>query len=353
MERQQSMENTRQQEVTAREVLVFDSSTFIEEAGLTSKGASALKHYLCRRGMQLVVPRIVVEECERTLTERAKGKKKQVEESLTWLARFCGRVSGWSGPSDEEIAMRAKALANAGALGAVVLLETEPLRKRAELRHQAQLPPSHRRASLADCKIWEHCLELMAEHDVVFVARDGDFLGYGGDRRLHPHLRSEAHESAKGRRRTFHQNVESLLSELRSEISQLPKEVVFDFVYASIAGEIQELKSNSGCHPKAIGDVTQTLLTTDHAEVIEVRLKVQDTWESPDGAQAAVFRLSGTCRYRLVDGILSDLRASTVQLLVTQPDGSLRAVKGSYQRIAAAHIYAGAAPIQPEPTVLE
>lgn len=42
--------------VTAMEVLILDSSTFVAEAGLTRRGGSALKHYLYVRGMQLVVP---------------------------------------------------------------------------------------------------------------------------------------------------------------------------------------------------------------------------------------------------------------------------------------------------------
>ena len=94
----------------AGEVLVLDSSTFIEEAGLTSKGASALKHYLYRRGTQLVVLQVVAEECESKLAEIAKGKKQKAEECLGWLARFCDGVGGWRAPSDDEIEERAKLL---------------------------------------------------------------------------------------------------------------------------------------------------------------------------------------------------------------------------------------------------
>ena len=126
------MHSTGQKEITSQEVLVFDSSTFIAEAGLTSKGASALKHYLYRRGTQLVVPEVAAEECERHLIDRAMGKKKQVEESLEWLGRFCGRVNGWSAPSDEAIAERAKVLATAQDLQAIVLPESDSVLKRAE-----------------------------------------------------------------------------------------------------------------------------------------------------------------------------------------------------------------------------
>ena len=56
--------------LTADEVIVFDSSTFIEEAGLTSQGASALKHYLRHRGTQLVVPKAAMEEYERNLIKK-------------------------------------------------------------------------------------------------------------------------------------------------------------------------------------------------------------------------------------------------------------------------------------------
>ena len=338
--------------MTAQEVLIFDSSTFVAEAGLTSEGASALKHFLSRRRILLGVPQVAVKECERNLTERAIGKKKQVKENLKWLARFFGQVKGWSGPSDQEIASRAKALAKAAHLGAKVLPETEALRKRAKLRQQTQRPPSHRRPGLADCLIWEQCLELLLEHDVVFVAHDKDFRGHGNDGELHPQLWAEAREVGKGRRLTFHPSMNSLLSELRSEISPIPKETVFAFIYDAIAAEIQEFEAESGYRRKTHGDVTQTLLTTDDAEVIEVRLKLQDTWASPDGADIAKFCLSGSCHYRVASDELSNLTTSELVLSVTQPDGSVRAIKGSYASVAA-HIYAGASPIQPEPVILK
>ena len=100
--------------LTANEVLVFDSSTFVREAGLTSSGASALKHYLFRRGTQLAVPEVAVKECERHLAGRATGKVKSAHAALSWLARFCGEVSGWKLPRDVEIAERVQAAAPPG-----------------------------------------------------------------------------------------------------------------------------------------------------------------------------------------------------------------------------------------------
>ena len=91
------MDVDRPTKVVADEVLVLDSSTFIKEVGLTKEGASALKHYLFHRGTQLVVPEVVAEECERKLATKAKGMKQNVEGNLAWLARFCGRVNGWTG----------------------------------------------------------------------------------------------------------------------------------------------------------------------------------------------------------------------------------------------------------------
>ena len=111
--------------ITATEVLVFDSSTFIREAGLTSEGATALRHYLYDRGIQLVVPQVVVEECERNLSKRADKYLENVHGALDWLARFCGRVSGWTAPTDAEIAARVMAVARGSAFDAVVVNETE------------------------------------------------------------------------------------------------------------------------------------------------------------------------------------------------------------------------------------
>ena len=195
-------------------------------------------------------------------------------------------------------------------------------------------------------------MDLLARYHVVFVSGDGDFCGHRAPGNLHPALRAEAEEVAEDRSLTFHRTMESLLSELRSEIQPIPKNVVFTFAYESIASVIEELKSNSGCHPKGVGEVKQTLLTTDQAEVIEVRLEITDIWESADKAKTMDFRLSGSCHYRLAEEKLCDLTPSKVRLLTQLPDGSLRAVKGSYQSISA-HAFAGAPPIQPEPAELE
>lgn len=340
-----------QPKIVAEEVLLFDSSIFIAEIGLRSADASALKHYLYRRGTQLVVPHVAAEECKRHLVDRAINQKAHIQGNLAWLGRFLGRVGGWAAPSDETIGERAQELAVAADLGAVMLPETDSLLEQAKLRDGRQLPPSHLRSGLPDCKIWEHCLELLTRHNVVFVSKDKDFRGHSGSAELHPHLQAEAHEVGSGRRLTFHQNIESLLNELRSEIPRIPKETIFAFVYDALAMELRDMEAESGYLPMAKGSVRQTLLTTNDAKVIEVRLEIQDTWERLDCATAE-FLLSGSCHYHLDSDNLTDLNASSVSLLETQPDGSARAVKGSYVSFSA-NISAGPPPVEPGPSILE
>ena len=337
--------------VPAGEVLILDTNTFVAEIGLTSRRGSALKHYLARRGMQLVVPEVVAEECERHLTRRAREKRATVEANLQWLGRFCGEVSGWQAPNDETIEERAKALARAEHLGAVVVRETLGVRGRADSRHQAEQPPSHRKSELSDCRIWEQCMELLRRCHVVFVSGDRDFLGHREPDGLHPALRAEAEAIAEDRRWTFHRTMESLLEELRSEIQPIPDDVVFAFVYESIASDVEKLASRSGCRPGRGGQLKQTLLTTDDAEVLEVRLEIADAWQGADAAETMDFRFSGSCHYRQGDDKLCELTPSRVSLLTQQPDGSAVAVKGSYVS-ASGHTYGGAAPIRPEPEEL-
>ena len=171
---------------TAKEVLLLDSSTFIEEIGLTSRDASALRHHLRARETQLVVPQVVVEECERHLRKRADEKKRGVLSSLGWLARFCGSVNGWTPPTEVDIAERSRALSRGETFDAVVLEDTPTLTQRADERVRAERPPSHRRVSLNDCRIWEHCLELLKEHNVILVSKDADFRGHRVFRKAPP-----------------------------------------------------------------------------------------------------------------------------------------------------------------------
>jgi len=195
------------QTVDAEEVLVLDSSTFVREIGLMSGKGSALKHYLYRRGMPLVVPQAAAEEYERNLVRRAKEKRERILKDLGWLAQFSGGTGGWPAPGDEVIEDRAKALAAGSGLGAILLPEPDDARERARLRNLAERPPGHRKAGMGDCRIWEQCLDLLSAHDVVFVAEDPDFRGHREPEKLHPTLRAEAEAAGDGRSLTFHPDI--------------------------------------------------------------------------------------------------------------------------------------------------
>ena len=338
----------KEDKLTANEIVVFDSSTFISEAGLTSLDASALRHYLYARGTQLAVPQVVVAECERHLSDRVAGHVKKVQSALGWLSRFCDGVSGWRPPNDTDVAKRVTAVSRGEGFGAVVLIETPSLRQRAEERCRHQEPPSHKKESLPDCKIWEHCLELLKDHDVVFVSGDGDFRGHSQSDDLHPKLRAEA-DTVSGGVLTFHCGMTSLLTDLSAEVSPMPDEEVFRFLYDAIAQEVSELEANSGgWRPTSTGTVDQQLFTTDRADIVEVRLNVRDSWHRADGDEPMEFDLSGSCQYHLADGTLRELSAERLGLYMTTPTGNTRAVQGSYVNVSA-HLHAGAPPIKPEP----
>ena len=85
---------------------------------------------------------------------------------------------------------------------------------------------------------------------------------------------------------------------------------------------------------------------------MEVRLKVTDKWKSAESEETLAFRLTGSCRYGLADGKLYDLLVTNMGLYMEQPDGSERAVKGSYVNLSAS-VYAGARPIKTEPVVIK
>ena len=336
----------------ATDVLVLDSSTFIKEIGLTSRKGSALKHYLYRRRTQLAVPEAAAEEYQRNLIAKAKGRIERIHQELAWLAQFCGGVDGWRAPGSDLIEARAKALAAGGALGSAFLPEVSDSRERARLRVRSERPPSHRTSQLGDCRIWEQCLDLLSSHDVVFLSGDQDFRSHRRPEELHPLLRAEAQEAGSGRTLTFHPGMESLLAELKSEIPPIPDAAIFEFLYRELAGLVQELESNSGCRATSSGEIKQARFTTDAPELIEVRLEVEDTWVSADGAEVLPFLLTGTCVYHLGDERLADLKADVVRLSRTEPDGSVRSVKGSRVTVSAS-ASTGPRPIKSKPGRLE
>ncbi len=343
-----SMSYTDRNPIEAQEVLVLDSSTFIKEIGLMSQKGSALKHYLYCRGTQFVVPQAAAEEYERHLAEHAEKKVKQIEEGLRWLARFCNGVEGWSAPGDTTIKACAKALATGKSLGAVFLEETDDTRAQAERRYHEERPPGHtKKATLGDCRIWEQCLELLSKHDVVLVSQDSDFQDRSGTS-LHPLLRAEAEEAGAGRSLTFHSSMESLLQELKSEIPAIPDAEIFKFVYAT-SETVQELQLKREYRPTATGTIKQTRLTTDDRRFIDVRLEVEDRWESPDGATSRCFKLSGSCRYHLGDKRFDNLH-ETWKLTRDEPDGSSY-VEGGFGRLVVCG-YRGAGRIGPQPATL-
>ena len=339
--------------ILTNEVLVLDSSTFISEIGLMSTTGSALKHYLHCRQTQLVVPQAAAEEYKRNLAKRAKGKVKQVQNELGWLAQYFDGIEGWRAPSTDVIENRASALAQVASHRAILLSETDDCRTRARERNDAERPPAHKKGGMGDCLIWEQCLELLSNHDVIFVAADADFRSHRDQMSLHPQLRAEAEAAGAGRSLTFHPNMQSLLSEMKSAIQPIEDDAIFKFVYESGPQEVQEIMANTECRPKATGVIRQNRLTTDAPEIIEVRLEVEDNWESPDGTTTLRFEFSGSCRYHLDNEQLFDLKSDKVHLLVTEADGSVRAVKGSRVYIPSVTFFATTPPMQSKPGTLE
>ena len=310
--------------IKAKKVLVLDSSTFISEVGLMSRVATALKYYLPHQKTKLVVPQVVIEECERNLKDRAEEKVEIVLTNLKRLSVFFGSVNGWTPPKDDEIKARAKALAREEAFDAIVLNESPALLQRAKERANAELPPSHKKYSLPDCRLWEQCLELLRKHDVIFVSKDQDFCGHKKPMQLHPKLKAEAEGVQGGGCLTFHANMKSLLKVLqRDEIPRLDAKKVFPFIYKSVANKVSEIKEKFGCRPEMSGTVDQKFFSTSQHDVVEARLTVKDCWRNDENDDTFEFNLSGSCQYHLADKELCNLSISKIGLKKLLPNGNL------------------------------
>ena len=232
-----------------------------------------------------------------------------------------------------------------------MIKEKHALGERAQRRCESERPPSHKRVSLGDCRIWEQCLDLLKSHDVILVSNDGDFCGHRHREQLHPQLRREA-DAIDGGSLTFHPDMGSLLSDLKAEIAELPTDKILGFVYEAIGEERATLETNSGgFEATSEGRVEQQLFTTNRPDVVEVRLRVDDVWRLPDTQETLPFRLVGTCLYRLSDRELCELSVSELGLYETK-DGSPRAVKGSFISVSA-NLYGGARPVTREAVAIQ
>ena len=340
--------------IKAKKVLVLDSSTFISEVGLMSEDATALKHYLFNQKTKLVVPQVVIEEYERNLKNRAEGKVQSVLDNLEWLSLFFGSVNGWTRPKDDEIKARVKVLASGEAFGADVLNESPALLQRAKERVNTELPPSHRKDSLPDCRLWEQCLELLRKYDVIFVSEDQDFRGHKKPTQLHPKLKAEAEGVQGGGCLTFHGDMNSLLKVLqRDEIPRLDAKKVFPFIYKSVANKVSEIQEIFGCQPEMSGTVEQKFFSTSQYDVVEVRLTVESLWRNDENDDTYKFNLSGSCQYHLADNELCNLSISRIGLNKLLPNGNLEAVLNRTYADASPTYLGGVEPIKRGPVFLD
>ncbi len=341
------------EKIKAKKVLVLDTSTFISEVGLMSKVATALKYYLFHQDTILIVPQVVTEECERNLKKRVEGKVESVLANLEWLSVFFGSVNGWTPPKDDKIKARVKALASGEAFDAVVLNESTALLQRAKERANTELPPSHKKDSLPDCRLWEQCLELLRKHDVIFVSEDQDFCGHKKPMQLHPKLKAEAECVQGSGCLTFHASMNSLLKVLqRDEIPRLDAKKVFPFIYKSVANKVSEIQEKYGCKPEMSGTLEQKFFSTSQYDVVEVRLTVKDCWRNDENDDTFEFNLSGSCQYHLTDGELCNLSMSTIGVNKLLPTGKLEMVLNIAFMKASAY-GGGPGPIKPDSVSLD
>ena len=273
---------------------------------------------------------------------------------LEWLSLFFGSINGWTRPKDDEIEARVKVLARGEAFGADVLNESPALLQRAKERVNTELPPSHRKDSLPDCRLWEQCLELLRKHDVIFVSEDQDFRGHKKPKQLHPKLKAEAEGVQGGGCLTFHANMNSLLKVLqRDKIPRLDAKKVFPFIYKSVANKVSEIQEKFGCRPEMSGTVEQNFFSTSQNNVVEVRLTVKDCWRNDENDDTFEFNLSGSCQYHLADKELCNLSISKIVLKKLLPNGNLEVVLSSVYVNALPVFLGGPEPIKLGPISLD
>ena len=143
--------------------------------------------------------------------------------------------------------------------------------------------------------------------------------------------------------------MESLLRDLKQEVPSIPKEKILAFVYEEVGADIEKLEANSGCRANRDGEVELHFFTTSEADIVEVRLEITDEWKHSEDGTVRDFYVRAACHYDLLKQELRELRISNLRLSTTEPDGSVRAVIGSYVNLGAITIYGGGPPpIQPK-----
>ena len=199
--------------------VVLDSNVWIKELALQSIKASAVRYFLKTRKAKLVVPEVVRLEVEENIRQKMIDCRQAIQRAHRELLQLIGTQREVSLPTDEEIDAAISVLIDRTGVDVVDLPLTLAHVRSSFAKIRLKQPPSHNKQQFADGVIWAHCLDLLDEGDVYFVANDKAFFK-GNDSKtdnLAPNLCREASERENDL--SLYANLEGLMKDIRVDVT--------------------------------------------------------------------------------------------------------------------------------------
>ncbi len=309
-------------------ILMFDTNIWVSELGLNTTKGAAIKFYIKQNKAKIALPEVIRLETEENLREVIHGNIQQINKNYRQLLSIFGKIKELVLPTDEEIDNQIKGLFPFKSLEFVENGFTFDNAKSAFNRVIKKLPPSQKNQQFKDCVIWNHCLELLKNEDVILVTKDKAF--YEGDdykNGINNFLKSEINVLP---------NKFRIFSDLKDVMVDLKKEIEIDdkYIHEEILRnhqlEINSFLNESGLILSGKYDIQKSLYITEDINKLLLELIIKAECEKltdPDNTDIFM-RLVCSCAYQIAEKKIEDVRFDELSVIevVNEIENNLKSI---------------------------
>jgi hypothetical protein len=318
-------------------IIVLDSNIWLGELSLHSATGSALRFFIKKKTVRVVLPEVVRLEVQRNIRDRLLNEVKEIRRKHRSLLAYFGRLPEIVLPSEEEIVDKANDLFNTFNINIEDVPFSLDSARSSLLKTIDGTPPSSpKNQQFKDGVIWADCMDLLSQDDVTLVTQDKGFYRAGDPKQgLADNLVSESN-LAKNKFKIM-ESLPELLDVVRDPI-QVDGEAIAASVSAAsdIASFIDQQKFAVG----EILSIRNKLFATENPDVLLFQYEIDRGCLDISGHSRSCGKivLTGSGSYNYSTRMVEGVTPGRATLSFLDPDGTAKEFRMSY---ASAHMHIG------------
>lgn len=310
-------------------IVVFDTNVWIGNLYFRSPAAAAVHFYLQRKNATVALPEVIKLEVEAHLRQSLQQYRDTTRDGYERLLALFGRLREVVLPTHEQIEEHVSHFFERSGFVFREIEFTFETARRALGRTINKVPPSAKSQQFKDSVLWEDCLRLARDGEVLLVTSDTDFYeGQDTKRGMAAQLREEVASLEHPIR--LLPGLPALLEEITEPVA-VDETFLLGFIEKEMGPKIAEILNRDGWQGGE-RHVNAELFATENPQQAYVVFLMSAACERNGEVEPreATLTLKGECAWNPTTGEFSDLKPASLGLTFSTEEGEQTEIRHAY-----------------------